>query len=168
MIKPARKFSDSASVTGSNRLPVELEVVEAEVVASTKQEAVRPPRVVRGLKRICYLAGASLFFTLGVLGAILPGLPATPFLLLTSYFLLRTSPKLHSRLLRSRLFGPILNDWQVNGGLRQHIKLKAIGCVAIAVSLTIAFSPLSLWPKILVGLLACVGISVIVKLPTAK
>ncbi|MDC0261973.1 YbaN family protein [Planctomycetaceae bacterium] len=163
MIKPADKFSDSPSSIGINRMPVEQDVLE-----SASPEVTQPPRVVRGLKRICYLAGASVFFTLGILGALLPGLPATPFLLLTSYFLLRTSPKLHAKLMRSRWFGPILQDWQIKGGLRRHIKLKAILFVAVAVGLTIAFSGLSLWPKMMVGLLACIGISVIVKLPTAE
>ena len=163
MIKPAKNIPESSPSIGINRLPMEEDMVNSMTV-----ERKQPPKVVRGLKRICYLAGASVFFTLGILGALLPGLPATPFLLLTSYFLLRTSPKLHAKLMRSRWFGPILHDWQVNGGIRQHIKLKAILFVAVAVGLTIAFSSLPLWPKMMVGLLACIGISVILKLPTAE
>jgi len=159
MIRPARQLEEASPPV--NRLPPE----QPKSCAAPEQS---PPRLVRGVKRILYLAGAGLCFSLGLLGALLPGLPATPFLLLTSFFLLRTSPQLNARLLRSRFFGPILRDWQENGGIRRHVKLKAIVFVVIAVGMTIVFSSLTLWPKVSVGLLACVGVGVIVRLPTAE
>jgi uncharacterized membrane protein YbaN (DUF454 family) len=162
MIKPARRQSETETTSGINRLPTEVDAVEP-----TTPQPTRPLPTVSGMRRVCYLVGAGLFFTLGVLGALLPGLPATPFLLLTSFFLLRTSPKLNAALLRSRLFGSILRDWQESGGIRRYTKLKAVIFVILAISLTITFSSLSIWPKVAISLLACIGISVIVKLPTA-
>jgi len=163
MIRPARQLDEASPPV--NRLPTEAEMNDAPQVDALKNS---PPRLVRGVKRLLYLAGAGLCFSLGLLGALLPGLPATPFLLLTSFFLLRTSPRWNAALLRSRLFGPILRDWQENGGIRRHVKLKAIVFVVVAVGMTIVLSSLSLWPKISVGLLACVGVGVIAKLPTTE
>lgn len=123
--------------------------------------------VTRGARRILFFVLAGLFFILGVAGAILPVLPATPFLLLTSYFLIRTSPRLNAMLLRSRFFGPILTDWQVNGGVRRDVKVKAIVIVLVAVALTIFLTSDSLIPALIVTVLAAVGIGVILFLPTA-
>lgn len=121
-----------------------------------------------GAKKILFFVLAGLFFVLGVLGALLPILPATPFLLLTSYFLVRTSPRLNALLLRSRFFGPILTDWQVNGGVRTDVKIKAIVVVLIAVAFTIFMTKYSLIPTLTVILLAALGIGVITLLPKAK
>ena len=122
--------------------------------------------MVTGWKRIAFLAGAGFFFVLGVIGAIFPVLPATPFLLLTSYFLLRASPALNKRLLRSKFFGPILMDWQERGGIRQHIKVKAIVVVCMAVATTIYFSMASPVIVTVVCIAALIGIAVIVRLPS--
>jgi len=130
--------------------------------------SVQDPPATRGWKRLVCLLGAGVFFVLGVLGALLPVLPATPFLLLTSYFLVRSSPRLNAALLRSRLFGPILSDWQIHGGVRRDVKAKAIVVVVIAVAATVLLSGRSLVPSVTVILLAAVGVTVIIRLPTAK
>ncbi len=123
---------------------------------------------VRGLRKALYLFLAVLFLTLGIIGVIAPIIPATPFLLLASYFLIRTVPKVNEWLLNSRVFGPILIDWQVNGGVRPDIKIKAVVIVAIAVSITIFVSGVKFIPTIAVLVLAAIGIFVIIKLPVAR
>ncbi len=122
--------------------------------------------VVRG-KRIVHLSLAALFFVLGVLGALLPLLPATPFLLLTSYFLSKSSPRLNRALLRSRLLGRILSDWQKRGGIRRSVRIKAIAAVIVAVAATLAVSDLSARGMIAVVFLAQIGIVVVLRLPSA-
>ena len=134
----------------------------------THADGSTPRRPVHGLKRIVFLCGSGIFFVLGVLGALLPGLPATPFLLLTSYFLVRSSPRLNERLLRSKLFGPILTDWQQHGGVRPDVKLQAVIVVVIAVSVTLFFTRRSLVPGLIVVVLATIGIIVILRLPVAR
>ena len=125
-------------------------------------------QVVSAWRRLMLLAFAVVFFSLGLLGVLLPGIPATPFLLLTSYFLVRSSPRLNARLLRSRVFGPILVDWQVHGGVRMHMRCKAIAAVVIAVAASIYITGYSLSATLAVVLLAMTGIIVVLKLPTAK
>lgn len=120
---------------------------------------------VTGVRRVLYLFLAALFFVLGSAGVILPGLPTTPFLLLTSFFLLRASPKLNERLLKSRMFGPILSDWQNRGGIRRHVKVKAVAVVLIAIALMLWLSPLPQALKLAVCGIAAIGLIVIVRLP---
>ncbi|MBC7968480.1 MAG: YbaN family protein [Fuerstia sp.] len=117
--------------------------------------------------RLFFSLLAGLFLILASAGVLIPGLPTTPFLLVASYFLVRSSPQLNSRLLRSRLFGPILIDWQVHGGIRRDVKVKAVSGVIMAVLLTTCLSS-SAWQSVVVCLLASVGIAVIVRVPVAK
>lgn len=115
--------------------------------------------------RIVYLLTAGLFFVLAVAGVILPGFPATPFLLLCSYCLVRSSPALNERLLRSKIFGPILRDWQEHHGIQRHIKLKATFVVAASVALTLYFGSRSMIQLVLCGVLVPIGLTVIWTLP---
>ena len=124
-----------------------------------------PPQVV-GWKRVLYLTLAGIFFVLGILGAVFPLLPATPFLLLTSYFLLRTSPQLNRRLLRSKFFGPILSDWQKRGGVRRDVKVQAIVIVCLAVAMSIYISNASTLVTAITLVAATIGIGVIIRLPS--
>lgn len=137
-----------------------------EGVAPDDQPAA--PEVAAGMKRVAFLVLAGLTFILGVLGAVLPGLPTTPFLLLTSYFLVRSSPRLNAALLRSRFFGPILTDWQIHGGVRRDVKAQAITIVILAVAATVYISGRGPLFGSSVVLIAAIGIGVIVKLPPPR
>src|SRR5688572_19661559 len=52
---------------------------------------IRMPARVHGWRKVVYLLLAGLSLSLGLLGVLLPGLPTTPFVLLGSYFLVRSS-----------------------------------------------------------------------------
>ncbi|TBU90033.1 YbaN family protein [Phytopseudomonas dryadis] len=64
------------------------------------------------LKRLAYLLLAYLSLGCAILGVILPGLPATEFVLLAAWASAKSSPRLHHWLQRHRLFGPLLRDWR--------------------------------------------------------
>jgi len=115
-----------------------------------------------------YLALASLFFALAVLGVFLPVLPTTPFLLLCSWCLLRCSPRLHARLHRSPLFGPILSDWEVHRGVRLHVKCTALAVIVLAAGASVAFGALSPPATALLAVLAAIGIGVVLRLPLVR
>lgn len=130
--------------------------------------AIAATQSVSGLRRVLYLLLAGGFFVLAMAGVILPGLPTTPFLLLTSYFLVRSYPRFNERLLKSKLFGPILVDWQVKGGVRRDVKAKAISVVLIAIGFSLYVTQFSLVPSLIVTVSAGIGIVVIVKLPEPR
>jgi uncharacterized membrane protein YbaN (DUF454 family) len=89
------------------------------------------PAVASGLRRVWYLGLAGGSFVMTIVGLIVPGIPTIPFLLATSYYLVRSSPALNRRLRRSRFFGPIFEDLQRHGGLRPRNKLKLLGVTAV-------------------------------------
>ncbi len=118
-----------------------------------------------GPRRVVYLALGIFFVGLGGLGVFLPVLPTTPFLLLASACFVRSSPALNRRLLRSRLFGPFLRDWQKHHGVRLHVKLTAITVLVAVVAGSIVFGNL---PWYLLGVLiglATIGLMVVIRLP---
>jgi len=92
--------------------------------------------------RPLYLALSAVFFALAVLGAFLPLLPTTPFLLLTSGCLVRSSPALHARLMRSPAFGPMLTDWERHRGMRPRVKVVSLGVLLLGVAASVAFGNL--------------------------
>jgi uncharacterized membrane protein YbaN (DUF454 family) len=127
----------------------------------------KPPRQaeVPPIKRAIFLALAAGFFALGALGAVLPGLPTTPFLLLTSYFLVRSSPRLNAALLRSPLFGPMLRDWQERRGVRRAVKIQALALIVVFVGLAVFVTAMPAAARVATVALGLVGIAVVVRLP---
>ena len=99
---------------------------------------------------------------LAYLGAILPGLPTTPWVLLASYCFARSSPRLERWLKRSPFFGRLLHDWEKHRGIRRPVKVVAVLLVVSVVSLSIAFGGLPVWVKWVIGGLAAIGVTVIV------
>ncbi len=123
---------------------------------------------VSGLMRVGYTVAALAFFLLGLAGVVLPGLPTTPFLLLTSFFLARCSPKWNRILLRSKFFGPILSDWHQRGGIRPSVKVKARIVVVMAVTISLALGSFSIGATGLIVALAATGLLTIQLLPVIR
>lgn len=118
--------------------------------------------------RPLYLVLSAFFFALAVLGAFLPLLPTTPFLLLTSGCLVRSSPTLHARLLRSRGFGPMLSDWERHRGMRPRVKATALALLVVGVGASVAFGhlpPMLAW--VVIGL-GAVGVVAILRVRTVR
>ena len=124
------------------------------------------PPVASGLRRASWLMLAAGGFGLSVVGVVVPGVPTVPFVLLTSYCLVRSSPALNDRLLRSRLFGPLLYDWQRYGGVRPGVKWTAT-CATLVILLVSALAfEMSGWTLVVVLSLAAIGILWIWRLPS--
>jgi len=124
------------------------------------------PVPVRGWRKALYLALAGIALTLALIGIVLPGLPTTPFVLLGSYFLLRSSKLLHERLMASRLVGGVLRDWHVHRGLRPHVRARAVAVVALVVAASLLLARPSLAVVLVILSLALCGLLVIWKLPS--
>ncbi len=79
------------------------------------------------------------FFTLlGVVGAILPVLPTTPFLIVALVLFSKSSPKFHQMLLNNAWFGPTLKQWEDTKTLSRKTKYKAFFLIFITFSISVA------------------------------
>lgn len=82
--------------------------------------------------RFIYLASGWLLVAIGIVGAFLPVLPTTPFLLLAAWCFARSSPRLEAWLLNHKVFGPPLRDWRERGAINRRAKIMA--CLLMAAS----------------------------------
>jgi uncharacterized protein len=119
------------------------------------------PIPLTGLWRIFYVIAGLVFVGIAYLGAILPGLPTTPWVLLASYCFGRSSPRLQRWLLNSPFFGKLILDWQAHQGIRPRVKAFAAFMVVLACSMSITFAPIPLWVKFCIGCCGFTGFCVI-------
>jgi len=68
---------------------------------------------------------------LGIVGALLPLMPTTIFLILAAGCFARSSPRLEARLLNHPRFGPTLRAWRRDGAMGRRAKGMAYGGMAL-------------------------------------
>ena len=82
------------------------------------------------MARPLWLAAGFGFVGLGIIGAILPLMPTTIFLILAAGCFARSSPKLEARILNHPRFGPVVKEWRARGAIPLKGKLFACGGIA--------------------------------------
>jgi uncharacterized membrane protein YbaN (DUF454 family) len=81
--------------------------------------------------RRVYLVLGFAFVALGFVGAFLPVLPTTPFLILAAACFARSSPRLESWLLSHRRFGPSLRAWREHSAIPRKAKMMSLAGTSI-------------------------------------
>lgn len=99
----------------------------------------------------CLLAGCCL--VAGSIGAVLPILPTTPFLLVAAFAASRGSKRLSNWIENHRRFGPLLRDWRDHRALHPRTKRASLLVLAGGWLVTLSQLPAAA-PK--------VGVSVVV------
>ena len=80
-----------------------------------------------------YIAVGWVFTGLGIIGAFVPVMPTTPFLLVALWAFSKSSPRLQKWLLEHPRYGPTLRDWHNYGAIRSSIKVVSISAMAASV-----------------------------------
>lgn len=78
------------------------------------------------------------FVILGAIGAVLPLLPTTPFLIIALACFAESSPRFHRMLLSNKWFGPALAQWQKSKTIRRQVKHKVILLIIATFAISIA------------------------------
>ncbi len=121
------------------------------------------------LTRILYIVGGTLSLALAILGIVLPGLPTTPFALLSAYLYAKSSRKLYNWLLNNKILGPRIKNYHKRNGVTRKGKIGIIifmwTMVCISSFVIIKIIPL----RILILSLGLIGAVVVwFFVPTAK
>ncbi len=124
--------------------------------------------IAKGSRRYFYLVLAGMFFVLASVGVLLPGIPTTPFVLLTSYFLIRSSPFLNRRLMQSKVFGAMLRDWHRHRALKPRVKTVSLLACSSVILLSVFFGGMPAAARAVVVAAGICGIWFVWRLPVIR
>lgn len=120
------------------------------------------------MKKVLFILLGIISIVLGIIGIFVPGLPTTPFLLLSSWLFYKSSKSLHDRLHRSGL-GKYIRRYESREGVSLISKLISILCMWTMVSISAFCMIENLHIRILLLVLGCIGTaSILLIVPTAK
>lgn len=89
--------------------------------------------------RAMYVAAGFAFVAIGVLGIVLPVLPATPFMLLAAACFARGSERFYRWLLNNKTFGPTIREWRQHRSIPYRTKVFAIALMSLTLTASIVF-----------------------------
>ena len=87
------------------------------------------------IKKGIFIGLGTLTLALGCVGVVLPILPTVPFLMLTLYFYGRSSEKLHTWFIGTKLYKNNLESFVQKRGMTMKTKLSIIGTVTLLMAL---------------------------------
>lgn len=103
-----------------------------EAQLSLRQTAARPRAIA-----LAWGAAGLLFFALGAIGAVLPLIPTTPFMLLAAFCFARSSQRLDAWFRRTKLYRTVLESYVTRRAMTVQAKLKIL--IPVSTLLLISF-----------------------------
>lgn len=89
--------------------------------------------------KILYVILGTLSLILGIIGIIVPGLPTTPFILLTGYFYFKSSEKLYYWLLNQKYLGKYIRNYKQKGAFSKRTLVYAMILMWVMISASVIF-----------------------------
>lgn len=105
------------------------------------------------MKKIFYMIGGCISLGLGTLGAVLPLLPVVPFLLLAAICFARSSRRLHSWFLGTRLYKKNLETYVAGKGMTRQTKIRIM--VTVTLLMAVGFAMMY---QVAVGRIVLIGV----------
>jgi uncharacterized membrane protein YbaN (DUF454 family) len=78
------------------------------------------------MKKFLFITIGIIFVIIGVIGIFLPLLPTTVFLIIASYFFMKSSPELNERLLNNKYLGEYIRNYKEKKGMPIKSKISSI------------------------------------------
>ena len=122
----------------------------------------------KALKRYLLISLGWLSVIIGSIGAVLPILPTTPFLILALACFSKSSPRFHRMLLNNKWFGPVLTEWEKNKTISRQVKLRSMALVIISFSISIIILSGRTGLQLMLVVLGLVALAVIYQLKESE
>lgn len=94
-----------------------------------------------------------VFVGTGVVGAFLPVLPTTPFMILALWMFSKSSDRFHFWLYNHPVFGPPLHKWREHRVIPPMAKMASVSMMSISLVYMIFWAPVPLWLVILTAVI---------------
>jgi len=91
------------------------------------------------MRKVLLITGGTISLIFGILGIFIPGLPTTPFLLLTAALYIRSSPKLYKWLISNKYLGKYILNYRRRKGMTRKQKIYAISLMWIMITISAGF-----------------------------
>jgi uncharacterized membrane protein YbaN (DUF454 family) len=118
--------------------------------------------------RWIYASAGVIFVIVGGIGAVLPLLPTTVFMLLAAACFARSSPRFYQALINNKSIGPVITEWEQHRCMPRHIKKRALVLIFITFSISITFFAQTLWLRIVLALLGITLLGWIARIPSRQ
>jgi len=89
--------------------------------------------------RLIFIFLGTLCLLIGIVGIFVPGLPTTPFLLLTAGLYVRSSGRLYQKLLQNPWVGSYITQWQERRELPLITKITSISLMWAMILISVLF-----------------------------
>jgi uncharacterized membrane protein YbaN (DUF454 family) len=116
--------------------------------------------------RIGFFLLGWLFFGVGAVGAVLPVLPTTPFMILALWAFARSSKRFHDWLYTHRIFGPPLRRWSEHRVIPTHAKAAAVIAMSASLIYLIWFSNVPAYAIALTAPIMAIGAAYVLTRPS--
>lgn len=110
--------------------------------------------IARTLTRRIWIILGSLFLGIGILGALLPLLPTTPFLVLSAVCYARGSERFYNWLLNNKWFGNYIRNYLEGKGIPWKSKVATIALLWITIGCSAAFAVQSITIRMILIVIA--------------
>jgi len=107
-----------------------------------------------------------LFTGIGILGVVLPGLPATIFFLIAASCFVRSSEKLYNKLLEHKIAGKYIRNYRKHKAMTKNQKKMALFSMWISISISVGIFLENSYIRALVIACGLIGTLVIIKVKT--
>jgi len=101
--------------------------------------------------RVIYFILGWMFFSLGIIGLLLPVVPTTPFMLLALWAFSRSSERFYNWLYTHKFFGPALQMWKQYGVIPKIAKIMSLSFMSISFTYVVFISPLNFLLKLVIA-----------------
>lgn len=114
------------------------------------------------LLKIVYIILGTLSLALGIIGIVVPGLPTTPFILLTAWLYIKGSDKMHKWLISNKIFGKYILNFELNKGMTMKSKIVSTLMMWTMITISCTFFIESTTIRLVVIAMGVIGTSVMV------
>ena len=109
------------------------------------------------LRFLIYLSLGFVFVGLATLGAFLPVLPTTPFLIIAAACFARSSKKWHDWLLNNSTFGPTIRNWEEKRCMKRKSKILALSTIFVCGVYSVGFAVDQIYLRVTAAVLILAG-----------